>query len=73
MSDTRQLKVDLGEQLAKEIDYGVHATLSNMFGLKPKVGDFSIQKECEIRSDVSGIFNMTQDKEKSSYNRSNKF
>ena len=62
MSDIKPLKVDLGDRLAKEIDYGVHATLSSMFGLKPQVGVFTLVDECTVKGDVSGIVTLTQEK-----------
>ncbi len=62
MSVIKPLKVELGERLSKEIDYGVHATLSSMFGLKPKVGNFTLEDECDVKGDVSGIVTLTQEK-----------
>ena len=62
MSDTKKLIVELGDRLAKEIDYGVHSTLSKMFGLNPQVGAYKIEEECSIQGDVSGLITLTQDK-----------
>ena len=62
MSDTKKIKVELGHRLAKEIDYGVHSTLANMFGLKSEVGAFRIQDECSVQGDVSGLITLTQEK-----------
>ncbi len=62
MSENKQLKIELGDRLAREIDYGVHSTLSSMFGLKPKVGTYRLEKECSIHGDVSGLITLIQDK-----------
>ncbi len=62
MSDIKKLKVELDHRLAKEIDYGVHSTLANMFGMKSEVGAFNIQKKCSVQGDVSGLITLTQER-----------
>src|SRR4051812_30078869 len=51
----------LNETLAKEIAYGVHSTLSNMFGIKPEMGEYRIEKNTSIKADVSGIIVVMRD------------
>lgn len=62
MSDSKELKVELGDRFAREIDNGVHATLSNMFGLKTTVEKFRIEEECTVKGDISGLITLIQDK-----------
>lgn len=62
MPAARPLRVDLGDQIAKEINTGVQATFINMFGIKPDMAPYWLEKECSVVADVSGIISLTQDK-----------
>ena len=62
MIKEKRLSIELGERLAKEIDFGVYSTFGNMFGLKPKMQPFRIAKTSTMQGDVSGILTVVQEK-----------
>lgn len=67
MTGEKRLSIELGDRLAKEIDCGVHATFGNMFGLKPKMQPFQVQKECTVQGDISGILSLMQEKSEGTF------
>ena len=62
MTGEKKLNVELGERLSKEINCGVQATFGNMFGVKPVMQAFRIEKECSVEGDISGILSLMQEK-----------
>lgn len=62
VSDTKILRVEEVDALISEINYGVHTTLTSMFGLKPEPRPHRMEKECSVQGDVSGIVSLIQEK-----------
>lgn len=62
MSGTQLQLLKLNEAMVKEVNFGVHSTFANMFGLKPNPGQHFFKEECKFTGDVTGIVGMTQDR-----------
>lgn len=62
MADKQLQSLELNENLAKEINFGVYSTFTSMFGLKPTPDKHFIEQECHAKGDVSGIVGLTQDR-----------
>ena len=61
------LKIEESENLAKEINYGVHTTFSSMFGMKPEPQPIRREETCGIQSDVTGILSLVQDRNEGTF------
>ncbi len=62
MAGEKKLNIELGDRLSKEINCGVQATFGNMFGVKPVMQTYRIEKECTVEGDISGILSLMQEK-----------
>ncbi len=63
MSDNQpKVVLELNDKMVQEITYGVHRTLSSVFGLKPTVGKHYVATDYASQGDISGFVSLTQER-----------
>jgi CheY-specific phosphatase CheX len=60
MQNTQPQTLKLNDDLAKEIIFGVHSTFTSMFGLRPTAEVHSVENQCSVTGDISGIIGLSQ-------------
>lgn len=60
-TEKAEIPLTLDEKLSLDIIHGVHATMSNMAGLKAEPQPFVINEEVKLCGDVSGIVSLIQE------------
>lgn len=54
--------LELNDKMVQEISYGVHRTLSSVFGLNPIVGKHYLAEDLASQGDISGFVTLTQER-----------
>ena len=63
MSDAAsKVVLELNDKMVQEISYGVHRTLSSVFGLNPVAGKHFVADEHSSQGDISGFVTLSQDR-----------